>query len=72
MQQQPEQPRPKPFRPKDPVASGTVSSTETGQDPEAVREYWTPERMADAVPREVRPESRDRPRTEDGPDSTGD
>lgn len=72
MQQPPEEPKPdaKPFQRKDPVASGGVSSTET--DPEGVQEYWTPERMADAVPREVRPETRDRPRTESGPDSTGD
>ncbi len=70
MRPQPEHPRPKPFQRKDPAASGGVSSAKT--DSEGAQAYWTPERMADAVPREVRPETRDRPRTESDEDSTGD
>ncbi|MEE2524547.1 hypothetical protein V1639_01095 [Pseudarthrobacter sp. J75] len=49
-----------------------MSSSQTGQDPDAVREYWTPERMSQALPREVSPETRDRPRTESGQEPDGD
>lgn len=50
--------------------SSVVASSETGQDPDAVRGYWTQERMAKAAPREIPAEARDRPRRESHPGSS--
>lgn len=43
-------------------SAGDVVSHSVSQTPEEVLAYWTPERMADAVPRDIRlpdPEERD-------------